>query len=106
MEEEAHTLYNSTGILVFNDEGKLYTNQTGGVCCHHPEARGNFYPVDLPEEISDMLYGYLGEEDFININHKLGKYGLWFRLDGTGEEGWWGVKVMGGDGVLIHPNSD
>lgn len=52
------------GLILLHEEGRLYTNQTGGVMCNHPEARGFFAPVPVPNTIKELMCcQYLSEGD-------------------------------------------
>lgn len=65
----------SEGVIVISDAGELYTNQTGGVACNHPEARGTFIHLAVPEELQTFFCrsraetgGYLDDEEAAAVN--------------------------------------
>ena len=38
--------FDPIGLILLLGQGALYSNQTGGLMCHHPIVRGAFYPLD------------------------------------------------------------
>src|SRR3990167_9338730 len=47
------------GIIWLEENGEVYSNQTGGYSCSHPEARGVFQPLQscLEESFEDHFAG-------------------------------------------------
>lgn len=105
--KHAKTLYDDEGLLVLDPKGDLYTNQTAGVLCHHPKARGRFMPMPVPRFVQDRLFDqcFPDEGDLAHINRKFDEAGLPFRATG-GEEAWLFVETPYGDGILVWGNSD
>lgn len=57
-----------TSLIVLMETGVFYTNQTGGVACHHPTAQGILIPIgnthfteELVNECQD--FGFCGLEE-------------------------------------------
>lgn len=104
-----YSLDHDVGVIWEDSEGELWTNQTGGPCCHHPETRGRFEHIhNTPFENGYCLCGRhnCAEEnlDFIFLKHNLP-----FTVDRNRmlEEGW--IPVISTDGkrgIFVYGNCD
>lgn len=106
-EQTAIDLYDQEGLIRLSEDGQLYSNQTGGVCCNHPTARGFFEPMVIPEQIKGIFWDkcFADEEGISRANEILQQLAYPFRITG-GEEAWLYVKGLGFDGILTYENSD
>lgn len=96
------------GVIQVTSDGEMITNQTGGVCCHHPLVRGIFRPCLLPQIIKDSCYDkwYISDNDVEKLNKELSKVGYPYEITG-GEEAWLEcIDINGNNCVLTWPNSD
>lgn len=103
------------GLIVLHDDGTLYTNQTAGVLCNHPTARGYLHPMPVPEAIKDICYDsvFLDPSQLDACDAALRDLGLPMRVDrqGRNEEAWLSVDLGLGRyestrGILAWENSD
>lgn len=104
----ARSLYDVEGIIRVHPDGTMLTNQTGGVCCHHPRVRGFFTTMAVPKVIRRRLYdrAFVGDDDLEFINEYFRRIGFPFEVTG-GEEAWLEMKdADGNDYVLTWANSD
>lgn len=105
--------------------GVVYTSQTGGVMCHHPEIEGALVAVGAEKrewgEVMCETGCYGGEnctkENRARIRETLGEGWGWHPAEAVAldesrhiEEGWWPVTfVLEGKprrGVIVGPNCD
>jgi hypothetical protein len=122
------------GLIIRQASGVLYTNQSGGLLCLHPEMEGVFYPLPVKPGRSEVYaltqhfkqVGPLGEDDAKALDAILRRNGHTYlqvnraRLSGS-HEAWVHVNISKGieahlgeafsgfgecEGVLIWPNSD
>jgi hypothetical protein len=106
-EETPIDLYYTEGMIILDDNGQLYSNQTGGASCNHPIARGIFRPMVVPEFIKNEFWDqmYCSESGITKCNKMLKSIGADYRITG-GEEAWVRVKGLDFEGILIYENSD
>ncbi|MCA1669849.1 MAG: DUF6210 family protein [Thermomicrobia bacterium] len=100
-------------LIILDDAGKWYTNQTGGCACSHPEAQGHLLSVTVPCELQNLLYNYYGgifHDTAVQINDILVRAHLPVQVDfdkiGESEEAWLFVTIMGEAAILTWENSD
>jgi len=96
------------GVIVLAENGTLYSNQTGGIACHHPQVRGTFYPMGVPQRIKDLFRDSPSETDMDEIDSILAKAPIATTLcRDMGEEAWMHVLVAGMRGAIVTwENSD
>jgi hypothetical protein len=106
-EEKPIDLYDVEGMIILDNNGKLYSNQTGGVMCGHPTARGVFQPMSVPQFIKDEFLDsmYCSEAGITKCNELLESINAPYRITG-GEEAWVSVKGLDFEGILTYENSD
>lgn len=67
------------GLIIFDDNGIVYCNQTGGKACHFPERKGFYVPLglqaglDLKKDWTNN-FGELRPKDILIIGSILRKY--------------------------------
>jgi hypothetical protein len=105
--EYAIALFDVEGFIILDDEGKLYTNQTGGVSCNHPTATGTFLFGSIPEEIQLLTLDkcYLDELEIMKINHAFNMAGIPF-VATSGEEAWLHGEYENKSAIATWENSD
>ena len=114
------------GLILPDNFGPIQTNQTGGVCCHHPRIRGHFIPLRQPwnphgGDFED--YDILTKET-IKALKKVNDFDFKFikiprtYKDQVNEEAWRWIKITKTEKfsplkslirktcVLVYPNSD
>ena len=96
------------GVIVLAENGTLYSNQTGGTACHHPQVRGTFYPMKVPQRIKDLFRDEPSTQDMDEIDRILAKAPVTTTLcRDMGEEAWMHVLVAGMRGaIVVWENSD
>jgi uncharacterized protein DUF6210 len=106
-------LYADTeGLILKHPTGVWWQGQAGGIACTHPMAEGVFVPLDVDEEISDVLHDHCCYarplSDFmaltvIQISDSLSKHLPFLRVDSDflndSTEAWLHVRI---DATKIH----
>lgn len=102
----------SEGIIFTQRKGGWYTNQTGGCCCNHPVAEGEFVfhsiPDDLKSELYDVRFAHEVKVIASACDEIFRKHGLPWVVDQKllGEEAWLHVLIDGEPAILTWENSD
>lgn len=66
-------LWDWCGIIILDDNGIYYTNQTGGLACRHPVVRGYFIPLscsDYNNIINDLQTTFYDYSPFTELDKK------------------------------------
>lgn len=85
---------NCEGIILLDDTGQHYVNQTGGVSCNQQKAVGNWIPKKIPEIIQSKTCCRFYSKYDVNDQHDLDEINVYFKEAGIafqatdGEEAW------------------
>lgn len=116
-------------LLIYDDRGKTYEGQAGGVAIWHPEATGIVFNLRKAKKLGRLLdgphhrrwCGWIDEAGLVAIDRYFSELGMPLRTaTGSGSEGWVHIRVqpiphkqwsyladyVGQLGVLIWNNCD
>lgn len=95
-------------LIILDETGNIFTNQTGGVCCNHPQARGRLVLLTVPTEIQTYcLNPYFDGNPGGYLDALLCKYMDHIKLrSDRQEEAWLRITYYNRDAILTWNNSD
>ena len=97
--------WGEVAVIILGVTGKVYSNQTGGIMCDHPEVEGTLYRLTLPEDpVSLHTISCEADENVIAL---LERCIPGFHADPAPQEEAWVTGQIGGQPcVVTYGNCD